>query len=616
MMLLALGLLTHRYGGITNDAQLYAIQALAKIHPDLQTDLYLRNTSQDEYTLFSPFYARIIGFMGLPNAALLLWGLCRVWFIGAAWALVRQIARPAVAWLAIAMLLMTPAGYGGSGVFYCAEDFLSARSIAEPMIVTALALHVRGLRSAGLATAAAALLVHPLMALPGLLLVASLDLRHRIVVAGAAAGIFAAFCIAYGATVMPAVGKIVTLLDPAWLEIVRERSQFLFLQLWSANDWALNARPFVLLTLAAAVFQHPKVRDLCAKAMLVGAAGLAVALIAGTIGPIAILLQGQAWRWIWIADLLSIVLMVPTAARMCRAHRCGAACTLLLVAAWDFPSTTALLFTSAALAIWLSRALFADRLRRLWLPASGAALIGILAWLIAHHWPILANPQRGPDAEPLPLQVIRNLLEFRTVDFLAAAAAAYGVIQLKAPLARAIAMPLTLAACLIVIAWEIPPLTRDASARETAEFADWIRAIPPTASVFVAGGRNSGSFVWFTLGRPNYLTLSQSAGVVFSRETALEVRRRAEVLAPILKPSWKVMTNNAELRAAKDSKNVSTYRALKSTSLAGICADPQLGFVIAAEDFGLEALRHEPAGSWQGWYLYDCRKLRGGSASS
>src|SRR5271166_4999075 len=54
LILAAIWLLTHRYGGITNDAQLYAIQALASIHPGLGNDLYLGNVSQDHYTLLTP----------------------------------------------------------------------------------------------------------------------------------------------------------------------------------------------------------------------------------------------------------------------------------------------------------------------------------------------------------------------------------------------------------------------------------------------------------------------------------------------------------------------------------------------------------------------------------
>src|ERR1700694_3576493 len=83
LMLVVLWLLTHRYPGIKNDAQLYAFQALARIHPALGTDLYLQNTSQDRYTIFSPFYASTIGLFGLQNATLLLTVLFTAGFLAA-----------------------------------------------------------------------------------------------------------------------------------------------------------------------------------------------------------------------------------------------------------------------------------------------------------------------------------------------------------------------------------------------------------------------------------------------------------------------------------------------------------------------------------------------------
>ena len=72
LMLVVLWALVHGYKGFDGDAQIYAFQALARLHPALATDLYLQNTSQDQYTVFSPFYAWFIGWFGLENAARLL----------------------------------------------------------------------------------------------------------------------------------------------------------------------------------------------------------------------------------------------------------------------------------------------------------------------------------------------------------------------------------------------------------------------------------------------------------------------------------------------------------------------------------------------------------------
>ncbi len=82
-----------------------------------------------------------------------------------------------------------------------------------------------------------------------------------------------------------------------------------------------------------------------------------------------------------------------------------------------------------------------------------------------------------------------------------------------------------------------------AAAADRREFADWENAIPPAGTVLVAPMRDVGAFVWFTLERPNYLALDQSSGVVFSRKTALEVRRRSEILLPLMDPDWKILTS-------------------------------------------------------------------------
>ncbi|MGO8977615.1 MAG: hypothetical protein ACLQNV_29365, partial [Steroidobacteraceae bacterium] len=203
----AIWLLTHRYGGITNDAQLYAIQALARIHPSLGKDLYLQNVSQDHYTVLTPLYAAVIRSMGLAPAALLLMILCRVCGLAAAWLLVRRFANPAAAALALALLIIVPGSYGGSGVFHTAEDFLSARSFAEALVVSALACHFGGYRRLGLAIASATLLVHPLMALPGVLLLICIGLPTRVTVILAIGAIAAIACIAATATVVPALGS-------------------------------------------------------------------------------------------------------------------------------------------------------------------------------------------------------------------------------------------------------------------------------------------------------------------------------------------------------------------------------------------------------------------------
>src|ERR1700681_2835975 len=116
-LLATLWLLMRGYHGLTGDAQIYAFQALARIHPELASDLYLQNRSQDQFTIFSPLYAWCIGLLGLENAARLLTVLFTVWLFAAAWNLARLVAGRDAAWLAVAFLLIVAGDYGGSGVF-------------------------------------------------------------------------------------------------------------------------------------------------------------------------------------------------------------------------------------------------------------------------------------------------------------------------------------------------------------------------------------------------------------------------------------------------------------------------------------------------------------------
>ena len=173
-------------------------------------------------------------------------------------------------------------------MFNYSEDYLTARSMAVAMVVSAVALHSAGYRVLGIMTAAVAMAIHPIMAFPGLLLLGSLYLRPRTCAAAAGSACFFILALAYVATGTLAVSRYLPLMDSAWLEVVQERSQFLFLSFWRSSDWELNVRPFVSLTLTALVTADARVRKLCVNAMIIAAAGIAIAFISGSIGPVAL----------------------------------------------------------------------------------------------------------------------------------------------------------------------------------------------------------------------------------------------------------------------------------------------------------------------------------------
>jgi hypothetical protein len=608
-MLVTLWLLMYGYHGLTGDGQIYAFQAFARIHPQLTTDLYLQNTSQDQFTIFSPVYAWIIGNLGLESAARLLLVIFTAWLLTAAWSVVRAIADRDAAWLAAALLLIVAGDYGGSGVFRISEQFVTARLPAEALIVTAFACHIRGRKQLGLFLALGALFIHPLIALPGLILLVCMGLPNRVSVLGAAAGVLATLAMAAAATLQSPAFHGLTVMDAPWLQVVRERAQFLFLPLWSFRDWEVNTQPFIYLAFTVIAFPDERIRKLCLAAALVGASGLAVALIGSLIGPIAILVQGQAWRWVWITVLISLLMLPATVLQVWRDEKCGSLCAILLVSGWTLAPVDGTACASIALIFWVMRTNISARaaLGLRWLAA--ALCIAIAIWILTKSWGI-SQPQTPPIAHAsLDAAQIRDIFGLRF-----SAALAVVLVWTWIRSSRNLWVPALLCLLLAALAiYALPAAFKQsrtiASASDINEFANWASAIPPTSTVLVVPATDVGAFVWFTLQRPNYLSMDQSAGVVFSRATAIEVERRSEVLLPLMDPNWKIMTSLRN-KSGNRRKDAATTRPLTAQSLAQVCADPLLGFVISRKDLGFGPLRHEHAGAWKDWYLYDCRKVR------
>jgi hypothetical protein len=408
-LLVTLWLLVCGYHGLTGDAQIYAFQALARLHPPLATDLYLQNTSQDQFSVFSPFYAGCIGLLGLENAARLLTVLFTVWLLGAAWSVVRAVGGRDAAWLGAAFLLIVAGEYGGSGVFRISEQYLTARLPAEALIVTALACHLHGRKGLGRVLAAAAVIVHPLIALPGLLLLICMSSSLRLIVFAAFGGLIATLGISMLAIALPADIHALTVMDAAWVEVVRERSQFLFLPLWSVRDWEVNTRPFLYLGFTAIAVPDRRIRALCAAAGLVGAAGIAVAWIGSVIGPVAVIVQGQAWRWVWISVFVSVLLLPGVALKVWRDDACGPLCVLLLVLGWTLPIDIGMACISLALAVWVIGSQFnAFEPHFRW--AAAALGLAVVVWISTKSWAITAP---APGRTLLGAAQIRDIFGLR-----------------------------------------------------------------------------------------------------------------------------------------------------------------------------------------------------------
>jgi hypothetical protein len=605
LLLTTIWLSLRGYHGLLGDAQIYAFQAFARIHPHLGNDLYLQNTSQDQFTIFSPLYAWFIGSLGLEDAARLLTLVFTLWFFTGAFAVAKAIGNRDAAWLAVAFLLIADGGYGGSGVFRFAEPFLTARLPAEALIITSLACFLRGHRLVAIGIAAGSLLVHPLIALPGLLFVLCLGVTIQLSIVGAIAGVVFTLIVSGAALWLPRISNLLPVLDPAWLSIVQERSQFLFLQLWSFPDWELNARPFFYLAFTALALEDNRVRKLCIAAAVVGAAGLAVALTASLQGPVAIIVQGQAWRWVWIAAFISTLLVPATILHIWQDKRCGPLCAVLLISGLTLPiDGTACV--SLAIIFWLMRSKMTGGARVFFQWIFIALVASIIGSILVHArgFPIAAfHASKGIGAA-----LLNDVFGIKVVVALAAALLWCWIRRSHKLWAFSLVFAILITLSILILPAAFKQSRTLASALESAEFSDWEAVIPPTSTVLVTPPRDVGTFVWFTLQRPNYLAVDQSAGVVFSRSTALEIQRRSQVLLPAMDPSWRILTN---LRTFPGRRTLDVpTRPLTAAIFNEICSDSQLGFVISQQDIGIDHFDHQGTGAWMGWNLYDCRLMR------
>ncbi len=602
----ALWCLTHRYRGLVGDAALYAVQALSRTTAGLAHDVFLDSASQDRYTIFSPIYAFFIKRLGLQEAAISLLVFFKACFYVSAWTFSRKLFDARTALLTIALLIVVPIEYGAFHVFRVAEDMLTARSMAEVLAMVGLCLHVYGRKNLGLALAVFALSIHALMALPMVLLLLSLRVSARASLLAALAAVAAVLCMASAAVMAPQwTPGLLRVMDPNWLDMVRERSQFVFLQLWRLADWESNARPFVSLALGMLVIRDGRVRTLCAAAIIVGAAGLAIAFVAGVIGPTAALLQGQAWRWTWVTGLASVLMLAPTALQLWRSERCGPLCAALLVVGWLVSVLDGVYFIAAALCLWCGRkhitAGAAPYLR------AAAMLIGVLvlARIIGTGWTALSSPPAHAGTEGRTSNIVRILLGTDCLPVvLAFLLSSWALRSRSVALLGSMALALATAAAFAAPRALENPLAEGTTA-QIEEFSDWRDAIPPGDSVFIVPRYYTAGFAWFTLQRPSYLTVDQSSGVIFSRATAVEIRRRSQVLSPMEDPDWRLLSR----RATHGGKFDAAALPLTRDRLVRICADPQLKFVVAKEDVGFEPIRHRHPGIWDGWYLYDCKRV-------
>lgn len=554
---LAIFLLLRPYYGVGHDAVIYMGRGLADLDPEgVGRDIMFRFDGQSKFSVFSLLVDRLIPLLGLAAAAksLALAG-CVLWF-AAMTALASRLSSGGAVFALLLLVACFDSSYGGFGVFHVAEPFATPRPFAEGFALAALAALLAERRCAALVCLLAAAAFHPIIAAPACVVALFYEgARDRRILVAALFGVAGLFAAALAGA--PLLDRAIAGVDPQWAAIISVRSDYIFLSDWPASAWIAILRQTSALLLAASL-APPRARRLLFCVVAAAGVGLAASFLFGDLLMRELAVQAQSWRALWLAAAFSPLALGLAAPVLWRAGAQGRIVLALLLMGWILRAApeSALLGLVAALAwagrdFWgrarlatLERALFAL------CGFSGLALLGAALWFAREY--IRAAPSEDSvlssvlsSGEPLQLPALAAAL--------AILVAAWRPHPLQALAATAAAAPLA------AFCWLYEPFP--------LRFAD---ARPRELEAIVA--KRAGEVLWIDdklapwvwLGRANWASRVQGAGVVFSRPLALVWRERMEFLRDL---GW-----IADSALTPRTENAVDFPPFTRRSLESLCA--------------------------------------------
>ncbi|MEF8708968.1 MAG: hypothetical protein V5B38_08865 [Candidatus Accumulibacter propinquus] len=597
---------THRYQGIWHDGVLYAGQAVFRLDPlPFAKDLFFAYGSQDQFTVFTGIYSQVVQRLGLPEASALLLGVAHVaWLASVAWLLRGLLGGPAF-WSALILIVVLPAGYGSSGVFSYGEAFLTARIWAEPPALLAVACIIRGHRIAALACLAFAAAMHPVIAFPAALFVFFFGFRGRQQVALILAG-FAGLAI-LRAVGIPPFADLTQVMDPLWLDLAKERSPWVCLDCWQAGEFQ---GPFFLALLLAVAAQGctPQSRRVYGCGLGVFIVGMGLAALA-IYWPGIVLIQMQAWRALWLVKILAIAAAVAWVQDTWRISPFSRLLVGGLVAGALTLDGTGLACAAAFSALAIARHRFALEPRLpIWLfrLAWGVIVLVIgetLFWELRLALPLFDFN----DAQLSRLSFAdRFLIIGKQFGWLIFPPLLLGIRWLLQHRPQSRRWFLGFSGALLVFfgghwASGRSHLAEEEGLLQVGENAELTGIIGRVHLTHWSGGAPT---LWLILQRGSYASIMQTAGIIFSRQTAIEAERRLAKLKSAGLPE-----------SSLDWRRRTGALPTNSTTRSGLihlCHDPILDFVVlpqpAAGTTPMATVRHSVSGARH--HLYACASLR------
>ena len=515
--------LCNPYFEVDHSSLIYAGRMLAELDPTgVGSDAMYRLDGQSAFTLFTMLDRQLVLWMGLASANLAISVASVLGAFAGAAAFVRSVSHGRTRLLAIIYVATLPAFYGGYKLFSYAENAATPRPFAEALVMTGAACLVSGRLGWAAAAMLAAGLLHPIIALPGVLLLAIwlvvADKRWWLLVA-----VTGAIGLAGVALHLPLFDRLTEVIDPAWKAVLVGRDPHLFPTLWPEGWKGRAAARIATLILAASLTGGP-VRKVFLLILAVGLIGFGVAYLLNDRWPIVLLVQAQTWRTTWLAFAVAPVAGAICTLRLWPSGGTRRVSLVLLALSWIFADydQVALMLALASLAFYFcvepADFLTSKRWNVLFVAVAAAfAITGL----------VLTGSQIALATAAAPAGYGREAARVLALDWDYTPLAVLGACLLERKRGLSTAMIAAIAVSGLVLLGA----TWDRRSDQTRTFdagagmPDLLLMVDtkPGEVLWLGGVQEA----WRWLGRPNWLSPIQGAGTVFSRPLAILYRDRA-----------------------------------------------------------------------------------------
>ncbi|MBB5192361.1 hypothetical protein HNQ50_003102 [Silvimonas terrae] len=594
----------HSWHGIYHDGVLYLAQALLHLSPaTFGHDLFFVFGSQDQFTIFASLQATAIKWLGVSRSSIgLMFVAHLLWFAGylfLAYSLgLRRFALFAAGLAVIAM----PGGYGGYNIFTISEDFLTARSYAEPLTLFALGLTFRGRWKAALACFALSAAVHPLMTLPGLVMFVVWHLtgmtraqRQKVLLCGVP--VLLLVLVGLCALRVGPFNSWDVLYDPLWLAAARRNTAQCFFSQWRQADFNLLAAQLTLTLCLLRAFKNPVNQRVFTVLGFMAIPLLALAVLGSDVIHSVLGTSLQLWRGMWLVvvlDCLGLILLFSEAERPDYRHILTLQLVLLAYLARNFQIS--LLF--CMLGLEMSYFPGANKIRPFLQRVYNVIMMTVL--LIALSAEAVA-------------QIIYDKHLFASIHLTGfyprlLSAVFCLLVLLLCYLARRNTLRfvvLIASFALVLFVWDQRSDWQHATETNSGQ-NPFDQHIPRTANVYWP---EFFPYPWVALQRASYVSGMSAAAIVFNRELAMAYNKRQTLTMQV-----------AQARSIKGCEGSNDARQCigDAQTFQLLCqADPQINFVVSYVDLpGYVVSRWSPKipGAPQSMYLYDCSHFLSGSA--